>query len=165
MYGIINIQKKAEDIMKLAEALILRADLQKRMAQVRQRIYKNVLVQDGEKPSEDPNTLISEFMGLQEKLSNIIKSINKTNNETVFDETMMLYEALVKRDDILSRRNILISAADHASDRQDRYSLTEIKYVSVINVEQFQKEADNLAKEYRKLDTKIQGLNWNTDLI
>ncbi|HZJ86576.1 MAG TPA: DIP1984 family protein, partial [Erysipelotrichaceae bacterium] len=95
----------------------------------------------------------------------IIKAINKTNNETVFDETMMLYEALVKRDEILSKRNILISAADHASDRQDRYSLTEIKYVSVINVENFQKEADKLAKKFRELDTKIQGLNWNTDLI
>ena len=151
--------------MKLAEALILRADLQKRMEQVRVRIYNNVLVQEGEKPSEDPNILISEFMTLQDKLSTIIKSINKTNNETAFDEKMMLYEALIKRDAILSKRSILANAAQHASDRQDRYSLTEIKYVSVVDVENLQKEADALAQSYRDLDTKIQGLNWNTDLI
>lgn len=151
--------------MKLAEALILRADLQKRMEQVRNRIYKNVLTQAGEEPSEDPNVLLKEFMALQDELNLIIKAINRTNNNTPFNDEMMLFEALVERDSILAKRNILTSAADHASNRQDRYSLTEIKYVSVIDVKRFQKEADQLSKAFRELDTQIQGLNWNVELI
>ncbi len=151
--------------MKLAEALILRADLQKRMEQVRNRLYNNVLVQEGELPSEDPNTLLKEFILLQDQLTSIIKSINKTNHTTKFNETMMLSDALVERDGILVKRNILASAADRASEKQDRYSRTEIKNVSTIDIKKYQSEADKLAKDFRVLDTKIQGMNWNIDLL
>ena len=40
--------------MKLAEALIIRADLQKKSASLRDRIGTNCKVQEGESPSEDP---------------------------------------------------------------------------------------------------------------
>jgi hypothetical protein len=43
--------------MKLAEALILRADLQKRIEQLKQRILNNVMVQEGDEPAEDPSQL------------------------------------------------------------------------------------------------------------
>lgn len=151
--------------MKLAEALILRADLQKRMEQVRERLYNNVLTQEGELPSEDPNLLLKEFMSLQDELTTIIKAINRTNNNTLFDDNNTLAEVLVDRDALLTKRTILSSAAIRASEKQDRYSRTEIKSVSVIDVKKFQKEADKLSKEYRELDTKIQGMNWNVDLI
>lgn len=151
--------------MKLAEALILRADIQKRMEQIRNRLYNNVLTQEGELPSEDPDILLKEFMSLQKELTTLIKAINRTNNNTPFNETMMLSEVLVERDALLAKRSILSTAAERASDKQDRYSRTEIKYVSVIDIKKFQKEADKLSKEYRELDTKIQGLNWNIDLI
>ncbi len=151
--------------MKLAEALILRADIQKRMEQVRNRLYNNVLTQEGELPSEDPNVLLKEFLSLQNELTTIIKAINRTNNKTPFNDSMMLSEVLVERDALLAKRAILSTAAERASDKQDRYSRTEIKYVSVIDIKKFQKDADRLAKEYRELDTKIQGFNWNVDLI
>lgn len=44
--------------MKLAEALNLRADLQKRIANLRERLIKNAKVQEGDTPSEDPNMLL-----------------------------------------------------------------------------------------------------------
>lgn len=151
--------------MKLAEALILRADLQKRMEQIRSRLYNNVLTQEGESPSEDPEVLLKEFMDLQKDLTNIIKAINRTNNNTQFNQDMTLSEALVERDAILAKRTILSSAADRASEKQDRYSRSEIKSVSTIDIKKFQKEADKFSKEFREFDTKIQALNWNIDLI
>lgn len=151
--------------MKLAEALIFRADLQKRIEQVRNRLNNNVLTQEGELPSEDPLVLLKEFMSLQNELTSIIKAINNTNNNTPFDETMMLSDALVERDALLARRSILSNAATRASEKQDRYSRTEIKYVSTIDIKDFQKQADKLSQEFRVLDTKIQGMNWNIDLI
>jgi hypothetical protein len=43
--------------MKLAEALVLRADTQKKLESLRQRIGKNAIVQEGNKPHEDPSQL------------------------------------------------------------------------------------------------------------
>lgn len=152
-------------ILKLAEALILRSDLQKRLEQIRSRLYNNVLTQEGELPSEDPDLLLKEFISTQEELTDIIKRINNTNNNTPFNDTMMLSDALVERDALMQMRSLLSNAAEQASQRQDRYSRTEIKYVSTINIQEFQKKSDNLSREHRLLDTKIQGLNWNVDLI
>lgn len=151
--------------MKLAEALILRADLQKRIEQIKNRLYNNVLTQEGELPSEDPDVLLKEYMSLQKDLTSIIKAINRTNNRTLFNDKIYLSEALVERDAILAKRSILSTAADRASEKQDRYSKTEIKNVSTIDVKKFQKEADKFSKEFRELDTKIQALNWTIDLI
>ena len=151
--------------MKLAEALILRSDLQKRLEQIRSRLYNNVLTQEGELPSEDPDLLLKEFTSTLDELTDIIKRINNTNNNTPFNDNMMLSDALIERDGLMKMRSLLSSAAEQASQRQDRYSRTEIKYVSTINIQDFQKRADKLSKEHRILDTKIKGLNWNVDLI
>ena len=34
-----------------------------------------------------------------------------------------------------------------------------------VNVKEYQKKADELAKEVRELDNKIQQANWNIDLL
>lgn len=151
--------------MKLAEALILRADLQKRLEQVRTRLYNNVLIQEGEQPSEQPKDLLTEFMALQTRLTAIIKAINHTNHQTLFDEEKTIAEALTERDALLAERNLYFQAAERASERQDRYSRSEIKNISTIDIKEFQKAANDLAKRYRELDTEIQELNWTTDLI
>ena len=155
--------------MKLAEALILRADLQKRIEQLKNRLKNNVMVQEGDEPSEDPEILLKEFEDCQFELTDIIKRINKTNNETMFNETMFnekwtLADALAERDGLWEKRLVLSHVAEVASIKQDRYSRTEIKYISTVNVKELQKEIDKLSKEYREFDTKIQGLNWTIDL-
>jgi len=43
--------------MKLAEALILRADIQKRIEQLKSRLADNAKGQEGENPSEEPKAL------------------------------------------------------------------------------------------------------------
>ncbi|EDL65932.1 DIP1984 family protein [Bacillus sp. SG-1] len=40
--------------MKLAEALLERADLQKRLAQMTGRLERSAVIQEGEDPPEDP---------------------------------------------------------------------------------------------------------------
>ena len=66
--------------MKLAEALNLRADLQKRIANLRERLIKNAKVQEGDTPSEDPNMLLNELndniIELERKERNFQKSID-----------------------------------------------------------------------------------------
>jgi hypothetical protein len=47
--------------MKVAEALALRADLQRRLEQLKQRLVKNARVQEGDQPAEAPDELQAEF--------------------------------------------------------------------------------------------------------
>ena len=49
---------KNETTMKLAEALSIRKDLQKRIQQIGMRIQNNVKVQEGDKPLEKPVTVV-----------------------------------------------------------------------------------------------------------
>lgn len=144
---------------------MLRADLQRRLEQIKSRLRNNVLVQEGDLPSEDPEDLLKEFFSTQNELTNLIKKINHTNNASNFTEELLLSDALVEREALLEKRSVLSSIASEASFKQDRYSKTEIKYISIIDVKEIQKEIDRVSKDYRELDTKIQGLNWNIDLI
>ncbi len=47
--------------MKLAEALSLRADLQKRISQLEVRLKNNDRIQEGEEPAENPQELMEEL--------------------------------------------------------------------------------------------------------
>lgn len=151
--------------MKLAEALILRADYKKRAAQLRQRIVSNAKVQEGEAPAENPQLLLEEFERVAEGTLDLIKRINKTNINIPFDANRTLTDALAERDVLAARRKVYADLVEAASALQDRYSRSEIKFASTVSVKEIQKQVDALAKAYRELDTAIQGLNWSTDLV
>ena len=70
--------------MKLAEALILRADCQKRIAQLKSRLLVNAKVQEGDAPAETPQELIAELGRVSNELLDLIKRINRTNSATAF---------------------------------------------------------------------------------
>ena len=65
--------------MKLAEALQERADLNRRIEQLRSRLDSNALVQEGEKPAEEPEQLLRELDGCVERLEELMAKINRTN--------------------------------------------------------------------------------------
>ena len=150
--------------MKLAEALNLRADLQKRIANLKERLLINAKVQEGESPTESPQMLLDELNNNIIELENIIKLINKTNSSTYIDGKSIT-DIIAKRDTLGLKLSILRSFVSEASNKINRYSATEIKILSSVNVAEKQKEIDNLSKEYRLIDTKLQELNWITDVI
>ena len=67
--------------MKIAEALALRADLQKRLEQLKQRLVKNARIQEGDKPEEDPVELQSELEKSAQELTLLIQRINRTTKD------------------------------------------------------------------------------------
>lgn len=151
--------------MKLAEALIARADLQKRIEQLKNRIQNSVMVQEGDKPVEDPVELLKELSMVISQLTSIIRRINLTNTSTAFDENLTIADALAERDGIWLKRSVLAGVIDTGTIRRDRYSNSEVRYVTTLDLNMLQKEVDSLSMKFRELDTKIQGLNWNVDLI
>jgi hypothetical protein len=151
--------------MKLAEALILRADCQKRIAQLKARLFANAKIQEGDQPAETPQELIAELERVSTELLDLIKRINKTNSATAFADRETISDALAARDVLALQRTAYAELAQTATITHDRYSRSEVKYVSTINVAQIRKRADDLAKDYRELDARIQELNWQTELI
>ena len=99
--------------MKLAGALNQRADLQKRIAQLKGRSLTDIIA--------EKDTLSLKISTLREVL-------------------------------------------ESANVRSDRFSRNEIKFVRTIDVGKLQKQIDDLSKELRELDVKLQQANWSTDL-
>ena len=150
--------------MKLAEALNLRADLQKRIANLKDRLIKNAKVQEGDNPAEEPTVLLKELDSNILELENLIKAINKTNSVTYVDNES-ISDMIAKRDALGLKLSVLRSFVSEAADKIERYSNKEIKILSTINVADKQREVDMLSKEYRLIDTKLQGLNWTTNIV
>lgn len=151
--------------MKLAEALMLRADVQKRFEQLRQRLTNNAKVQEGDEPAEKPEALLSEIETISAELTSLIKRINRTNTATQFVDGKTLTDVLAERDVLGMRRNVFLNLAQAASVSHQRVGRSEIKFVSTVNVAEIQKQADKLAKEYREIDSRIQEFNWQTVLV
>lgn len=150
--------------MKLAEALMKRSDLQRKQEQISARILLNVKVQEGESPSEDPNDLLKELHEVHEALKELVKRINRTNVLSLLDDDRTLSDAIVERDLLLKTRNHLSKIASEASEKQHRYSNAEIKTISLVDVASLRKQIDQMSKEHRILDVKLQEANWLTDL-
>lgn len=151
--------------MKLAEALILRADCQKRLHQLRERLMRSAKVQEGEEPPEQPQSLLEELNYLINQLTDLIQKINRTNSSTVLDDNLTVSDALAQRDNIQLKRSIYDLVVQTAASQQNRYGRSEIKYLSTVNIAELQTEVDRMARDYRELDTKIQQANWSTELL
>lgn len=150
--------------MKLAEALILRADCQKRVEQLKQRLIRSAKVQEGEAPPEDPKLLIDELERALSALADLIKRINRTNSITEFQQGSFLSDILAEREVLLMKRGAYSDLANSASVVQDRYTRSEVKFISTVSVSEMQNRADEISKQYRELDSRIQEANWRVDL-
>ncbi len=150
--------------MKIAEALIERADIQKRIEQLRDRLSNNALVQEGEEPAEDPTSLLSELDRLEKRLCELVARINLTNANTV-SGGMTVTEMLSLRDCLAQKNDIMRDFLRAASQKWMRGRGSEIVVKSTVSVSELQKQVDDISKQLRELDIRIQGINWNTDLI
>ena len=150
--------------MKLAEALAIRKDKQKKIEQLKSRVLNNVRIQEGDTPSENPKELMSEMDACLNDLFTLIFKINKTNMNTVSDGRTIT-EMMAERDVLSMRVSSLRDIFNKASESQDRYSRSEIKMVTTIDIKPLGKRIDELSKQLRELDMKIQALNFTTELI
>ena len=150
--------------MKLAEALLLRADYQKRMSKLRFRLVRSAQVQEGDKPAQDPKELLAELEQVATDLERLIQNINRTNSVSELGESGTLTDALATPDLLRPKQDIYSELASHATETPGRVSRSEIKFQSTVDVAAIQKQADDLAVAHRELDTRIQEANWHLEL-
>lgn len=150
--------------MKLAEALQIRADLQKRLHQLATRLDNNATVQEGSLPAENPEDLMDELDSTTGQLQDIMQRINLTNSEVRDADGQSLTELIARRDCLQKKTSMLRDFMDEASSLTSRRTLSEIRIISTVDVGDLRKKIDRLAKELRETDLKIQQMNWTVDL-
>ena len=148
--------------MKLAEALQERADLNRRIESLRVRLNTNAIVQEGEKSPEDPRELLEELNRCTVILEELIKKINITNCFTIVDGTSIT-AMIAKKDMLTTKISVYRDFLGCASNVAQRAKRTEIKILSTVDVASLQKEIDDMSRELRLVDNKIQAANWATD--
>jgi len=151
--------------VKLAQALIERAELKVKNAALLDRIQKNTLVQEGDEPGESPEALIAEYEENMARMELLITHINRTNSTALFDGERTITDAIAARDCLGAKIRAYRSICDSASGEHIRYGRNEIKFVRCVNVKELQNMIDRLSKEYRSLDTRLQELNWTVELL
>ncbi len=150
--------------MKLAEALQERADLNRKVEQLKNRLVHNVLVQEGETTVEDPERLKQELDDSLRRLSYLIARINETNGKTRAGGRS-LTELIAEKDALSLKIRLYKEVACEASQVSYRARGTEIKIKPAISVADWQAEIDRMAKELRLLDNTLQAANWSAELL
>jgi hypothetical protein len=155
--------------MKLAEALLLRADRNRTLEQLKQRIQVSARYQEGENPPEDARALVSAAATVLDELEGLIRNVNRTNSGTVMADGRTLTDALAERDVLRLRYSMLKVSADAASGAQQqigymRATRSELKLMSDLNVRTLREQASDIARRARELDARVQEANWTTEL-
>ncbi|MCV7235264.1 DIP1984 family protein [Mycobacterium branderi] len=155
--------------MKLAEALAMRADSVRRIEQLRSRIVANARFQEGEDPAEDAAALLVEANEVLDVYETLIRRINRTNAATAIGADGTLTDALARRDALRLRHSVVTAAADAAvGNNQPGYARqlrSELKMLPALPVSELRARADELAREWRDLDVRIQRANWEVELL
>ncbi len=128
-----------------------------------------MLVQEGDEPPESPEELLAEFGSVCDELQRLIAQINHTNADSSLTDGQTVTEALARRD-VLGVRQAGLRSAVRAATKDGsqgllRYSRSEIRMVRQISVSELQSQIDDLARQQRELDTRLQTHNWTTPLI
>ena len=150
--------------MKLAEALQERADLNRKIEELRRRLGNVILVQEGEEPAEEPAALLKELDGAMERLEQLMAAINLTNCRTKANGRS-LTEIIARKDALMLKLSAYRDLVYTAGQNTNRARGTEIRVKALLKAGELQKTADRLAREIRELDNLLQETNWKTKLI
>jgi len=152
--------------MKLAEALITRADLQRRIEQLRARIVAAARYQEGEEPQEDAAALVEEASAALDRLEELVVAVNLTNATVHLADGSTMTAALARRDALRARHSLLSSSADAAQGTGGGYRQmrSELRQFAALPVVELRRRADDVARQLRELDVEVQRTNWEADL-
>jgi len=147
--------------MKLAEALLTRAELTRKVESLKQRVLSAARVQEGAPPVEDATTLMAQAFTAIESIRDLEVKINRSNMVAAFESGATCMEQLASRDALRAKRNLLAELAAAASPgRNGYYSNREIRWLPGADVAATQNRIDSIAAQIHRLNTRIQEHNW-----
>lgn len=152
--------------MLLAEALRERADAQRQLAALRERVAASARFTEGEEPSEDAAGLLAEAESVIDRLEGLILLINRSNLVAALPDGRTLTEALAERDALRSRFALLRAAADAAAGGPGgfRFGRQELRTFASLDVAELRRRTDETARQIRELDVAIEQVNFLTEI-
>lgn len=151
--------------MKLGALLLEKDSVNKKISDLQQRINEAGIVQEGDKPQEDPVELFQELEDQYTKLGKMDRAICKANYETQFDkEYATLIDAIRARDLMLKRVGVYRSIVQRCAITNNRSRGAEIKFVNTFDVKALRKKQDELTAKAAKLNEQIQVKNFQVDI-
>ena len=152
----------------LAEALNVRASLNIKLGDLRNRIDNNIYISNGNDPYEDAQELLNKAIEVSKELENLVNIINQTNNNTKFESEIYsgtLSEALTHRDTLTQQIKTISQALDSIPSNKRSFFEDRTNGRVLLSVSGLRERKDEFATKLRKLDTDIQKANWSTDLL
>ena len=154
-----------EILMKLAEALNARKELEARLTRLEERLHASARVQEGLEPDESPDALYAMLEKAAAELVEIVSRISRTNVETVV-EGRILADWIAERDVSWRRLRVLQSALRAAAPSYDRHGGPgSVRSVTTFSTARRHAELDALALRINAIDARIQQANWETELL
>lgn len=147
--------------MRLAEAMMQRADLDKKVSILGARLNDIALINKSYALEDEPKHLFEELNKSMKALSEVVYRIHVTNMETVDNGTTIT--AMLTKKEILKIRIQMLQRIKEEARIDSCFDRT--KYTILINKAELQKELDECKNQLEKLDMKLQQLNWQTELI
>lgn len=150
--------------MKLAEALLLRRDLEAKLTALKQKILANALIQEGDTLETSMEDAMKEYKKTNEEFAQLVVKINKRNSTAnLYDTDKLIVEALEERESLRRQYSLLNETIETANDIR-RYGRNEIRMVRTVDTKELTNQINDVSKKLRELDGKIQQTNWLVDL-
>ncbi|MFL2101171.1 DIP1984 family protein [Desemzia sp. FAM 23991] len=150
--------------MKLAEALLLRRDLEAKLTSLKQEILANALIQEGDSLDISMDELIQDYQKTNEEFSQLVVKINQRNSSAnLYDTDKLIVEALEERESLRRQHGLLNNTIETANDIR-RFGRNEIRMVRTVDTKELTKKMNVVSKKLRELDGQIQQTNWLVDL-
>ena len=148
--------------MKLAEALLLRRDLESKLTLLREEIASSAVIQEGDTLDRSIDDLLLDYETNQE-FAQLVIAINQRNAVAKIGEQETIAAALEKRE-ALRRSHAMLTATLEAAKVAPRMGRNEIRMIRTIDTKQITDRLNQTAKALRELDGQIQQTNWLVDL-
>lgn len=172
--------------MKLAEALLLRAEMTEQLLRLGKRLAKNCRTEKGQKTAESPHTLLEDALRLVREREALILRINRAKLQAKLPNGMTLMEALARRDRLEGERALvleIISKSEVVNTARKKNKAPswmaailrealggeptkgcEIRQFCLLDIPRLQARVDNLTRQIREVNALIQAANWRITL-
>jgi hypothetical protein len=155
--------------VNLHEALAERAANVRQFEQLKHRVIAAVRHQEGEDPAETGDELLRQTKDLLDRQARLIAAINHTNAATLLDDRSSTITAALAERDRLRALHKLITETEAAAAGSGRHGWgramrSEIRDVTEMDVAGLRRQLDDLSRQIRELDAKIQATHPVTEL-
>lgn len=145
---------------KLAELLAFRADLQKKVELLRERVAEYAVSHGGAEPGEDPEALLNESLSTVDRLRAVIVRIHEANSSYRLPDGRTLTEAIAEKEALARKHKLLHEALQAVSPSRSFPAGGGGECRRHLDPRQIRRQMDDLAERIRRLNLSLQAANW-----